>query len=101
MFDNPTERYMTRSVQEKLHPEIVMHLWNLIDDQRKQELKLDYLQVLELTVMKQTQSVLHRQEQPSYKEQWIINLKHTNPVTTTIWCIDDGENQVMMVPEDY
>lgn len=101
MFGNRTKRYMTRNIQEVIHPEIAMHLWNLIDNQRKQGLELDYLQVFELTIMKKTQSVLHRQEQPIYKEQWIIDLRHTEAVTTTVWCLDDGENQVMMVPEDY
>ncbi|MGJ9385233.1 DUF960 family protein [Salipaludibacillus sp. CF4.18] len=101
MFDDPSKRYMTKSLAEKIHPEIAMHLWNFIDKERKAGREIDYLQVFELTVIKETQSVLHRQEQPSYKEQWIIDLKNTEPITTTIWCIDDGQTQMMMFPEDY
>lgn len=102
MFDNPNKRYMTSNIAEELHPEIVLHLWKLIDNRREIGEELDYLQVFELTVSNKKQVVIHRQEIPSYKKQWIITLKHAEPITRTIWCIDNGdETQIMMQPSDY
>lgn len=101
MFHESTKRYHTKRIAEELHPEITMNLWNLIYKRRKEGEKLDYLQVFELSIQQGAQVVNHKQEQPSYEEKWVLSLKYTHPVLTKIWCIDDGENQVMMYPSEY
>jgi len=92
---------MTRAIAESLHMEIQKLLWYLIDDQRKQGEKLDYLQVFELENRENQQHIIHRQEVPKRKREWLITLKDTPPVNSTVWCIDDGTHQTMLFPSDY
>lgn len=101
MFDNKTERYMTRTIAEELHMEIAFILWQLIDAQNEQNVETDYLQVFELSVSDSKQVIIHRQEVPEIKGSCIRTLEDTEPITSTIWCIDNGDGQVMLFPEDY
>lgn len=101
MFTNQNRRFMTRAIAESLHMEVQVLLWNLIDHQRKQGNELDYLQVFELTSNGDKQKILHRQEVPPLERSWLIALRGTQPIDSTVWCIDDGENQMMLYPSDY
>lgn len=74
MFNKKIKRYMTRHSHDMIHPEIATHLWKVI---------------------------CHRQEVPKDKETWVVGLRHTAPVTMTIWCVDQGDHQLMMLPEEY
>jgi hypothetical protein len=93
---------MTSHIAEELHPELalLLLLWSLID-KNELEANLDYLQVFELSVEGNKQGILHRQEKPPFKQHWIIELELTDPITSTIWCIDNGETQMMLSPSDY
>ena len=92
---------MTRAIADSLHMEIQKLLWYLIDDQREQGEKLDYLQVFELKKRGNQQQIIHRQEVPERKREWLITLKGTPPVHATVWCLDDGNHQTMLFPSDY
>lgn len=92
---------MTKSISEHLHEEIQVILWQLIDEQLKEELELDYLQVFELEIAGQEQIINHRQEVPERERTKVISLRHAEPIKATVWCIDDGEDQMMLYPEDY
>jgi uncharacterized protein YecE (DUF72 family) len=103
MFTNKTKRYMTRAIAEELHMEIAIILWQLIDRQKEQELVIDYLQIFELSVSEDHQlAITHRQEIPERSETWIIPLEDAEPITRTVWCIDNStEGQMMLYPQDY
>lgn len=101
MFRNQDKRYMTRNIADGLHIEIQMIIWNLIEERVNNDEELDYLQVFELTNEKGMQSIIHRQECPMHKQQLLIQLQQTRPVTSTVWCLDNGEYQMMLYPEDY
>lgn len=92
---------MTKAIAESLHLEIQILLWQLIDEEKRKGMKLDYLQVFELVHKDNKQEIVHRQEVPSRKTKWLIPLENATPVNETIWCIDDGENQTMLFPSDY
>ncbi len=92
---------MTRTIDETVHAEIQMILWRLIEEQGKQELELDYLQVFELKVKDGRQHIIHRQEVPERKREWIYTLQYTTPIDQTIWCIDNESNQMMLLPNEY
>lgn len=92
---------MARSISEEVHPEIATILWQLIDAKRLQNVELDYLQVFELSERDGKQAVIQRQEVPEMRSLYIIRLKQTQPITMTIWCIDSGETEMMLMPEDY
>lgn len=101
MFDSKDKRYMTRAIAEEMHIEIQLLLWHFIDELKRQGLELDYLQVFELSVEDGKQIVVHRQEVPERKQKWSIALENARPITEKVWCIDDGQNQMMLFPSDY
>lgn len=101
MFDKKEKRYMTRAVAEEVHPEIATILWQLIDAKRSQNVDLDYLQVFELSVHEGKQAIIQRQEVPERKSLHILPLQEGEPTTITIWCIDSGETEMILFPEDY
>lgn len=92
---------MTRGIAEAIHPEISVFLWYLIDRLEDKGMELDYLQVFELSELNGKQIIIHRQEQPSYKEQSMVQWKDTEPLTSTVWCIDNGDGQIMLFSEEY
>ena len=92
---------MTSTIDETVHAEIQMILWRLIDEQRDEGVVLDYLQVFELKVKDGRQHIIHRQEVPERKLEWVYQLQYTNPIDQTIWCIDSESNQMMLLPNEY
>jgi len=101
MFSDKEKRYMTRMIAEVVHVEIQKILWDLIDEQRKNNLELNYLQVFELIAMQGKQHVIYRQEVPERSVRRVFKLKYTTPINQTIWCIDSDEYQMMLFPSDY
>ena len=101
MFKNPNERYMTRGIAKNIHPEVTLLLWHLIDRLKDKGMEVDYLQVFELFILNDEQIIIHRQEQPPYKEQLTVKWKSSQQITNTIWCLDNGEGQIMLFPEEY
>jgi len=92
---------MTKTIDETVHAEIQMILWNLINEQRNEEKELDYLQVFELKMTDGRQRIVHRQEVPERKREWVYTLQYTTPIDQTIWCIDSEEYQMMLLPNEY
>lgn len=92
---------MTRTIDETVHAEIQMILWRLIDELKEKDVKLDYLQVFELTVADERQRIIHRQEVPERKSEWIYTLQYTTPIDQKIWCIDSELYQMMLLPNEY
>jgi len=92
---------MTASISNLIHGEIQQLLWLLIDKRMENKQELDYLQVFELTQDGNLQKVIHRQEQPPLHHEMLVNLHCTSPINKTIWCIDEGQSEMMMLPEDY
>ncbi|HLR42520.1 MAG TPA: DUF960 family protein [Pseudogracilibacillus sp.] len=101
MFNDKNKRYMTKTIDETVHAEIQMILWNLINEQRNEEKELDYLQVFELKMTDGRQRIVHRQEVPERKREWVYTLQYTTPIDQTIWCIDSEEYQMMLLPNEY
>lgn len=101
MFKHTEKRYMTKSIQVNLHEEIIHILWTLIDWERKKNVSLDYLQIFELNVREGQQLVIHRQEKPLQRKEWVIFLQYAKPIKGKVWCIDNEGEQVMLFPKDY
>lgn len=100
MFQNA--RYLTKGVQESVPPDIQLLLWVFVD-RLSQKTKLDYLQVFELHSIRKgvqiLQSINHRQEQPPYTANYLLRVN--NPISSTVWIIDDGTCSTMLLPEEY
>ncbi|MEF2243831.1 DUF960 family protein [Paenibacillus sp. IITD108] len=102
MFNNT--RYMTRGIQEEVHLGLQIIIWQLIDDCKAKGLKLDYLQVFELSTEvvggQLVQVIQHRQEEPLYRRTHRFAPIEV-PQETTIWAIDDGDHSTMLLPSEY
>src|SRR5699024_7475731 len=101
VFENKQKRFITRSIFEHLYDELKVTLWNLIDVQLNENVELDYLQVFELKIIGQKQQIIHRQEVPERERTYMISLHQAKPSKATVWCLADGENQMMLDPQDY
>ncbi|MGE6415792.1 DUF960 family protein [Planococcus kocurii] len=101
LFENKAKRYMTKAIAEEISMELVSILWILIDTLVEQNLTLDYLQVFKLSESDGKQVILHKQEVPKMKGKHIRIIQESAALTTIIWCIDNGESQVMLFPQDY
>ncbi|EME8134945.1 hypothetical protein MU945_002556, partial [Enterococcus faecium] len=76
--------------------------WNLIDQNSQKQLPLDYLQIFEFSTEKGNQKLVHRQEEPEERKEYLISPKlRLKSVSQKIWVIDSGEYQTMLLPEEY
>lgn len=96
-------RYVTRGINVEVDLAIQIVLWNMIDElKRKGDIKLDYLQVFEVEKVEGMIKIEHRQEVPSYSQTYMLkgmDIEITFKIK--IFVIDDGENSIMMLAEEY
>lgn len=100
MFDG--QRYVTARVNSSIAPNVQLFIWNLIED-LKGKIKLDYLQVFELTKLlllgRFVQRIVHSQEIPYHRQVYIINT--FNPVDAKVYVISEGLHTTMLLAEEY
>ncbi|EOV2483533.1 DUF960 domain-containing protein [Enterococcus hirae] len=102
MFQNKGQRYVTKGVMDSLPVELQTLCWNLIDQNVQKKLPLDYLQIFEFSTEKGNQKLVHRQEEPEERKEYLISPKlRLKSVSQKIWVIDSGEYQTMLLPEEY
>ncbi|EPN3640007.1 DUF960 domain-containing protein [Enterococcus faecium] len=102
MFQNKGQRYVTKEVMDSLSVELQALCWNLIDQNVQKQLPLDYLQIFEFSTEKGNQKLVHRQEEPEERKEYLISPKlRLKSVSQKIWVIDSGEYQTMLLPEEY
>lgn len=102
MFQNKGQRYVTKGVMDSLPVELQTLCWNLIDQNVQKKLPLDYLQIFEFSIEKGNQKLVHRQEEPEERKEYLISPKLClKSVSQKIWVIDSGEYQTMLLPEEY
>lgn len=94
MFTSP--RYLTQGVQSEIPFELQLILWQLIDELPEPK---DYLQVFRLFSSDDKQKVVHEQEEPEYKKDYVF--KVDDPVEANIYVIDDGDHSTMLLAEEY
>lgn len=100
MFETSKCRYLTRGVDNEMPLALQMFLWERIDELSEPK---DYLQVFELSeTTTGLQKVVHRQEQPEYRAEYIITEElFPKAVTAKIFVIDDGDHCTMLLAEEY
>ena len=102
MFQNKGQRYVTKGVMDSLPVELQTLCWNLIDQNVQKQLPLGYLQIFEFSTEKGNQKLVHRQEEPEERKEYLISPKlRLKSVSQKIWAIDSGEYQTMLLPEEY
>ncbi len=102
MFQN--DRYTTRGIRQNIsekNPVTYLLLWDLIDQMEVAE--KDCIQIFELHAKfgeKNLQEIKHTQEELPYEK--IREYYFTaNPVDAKIYVVDDGEESVMLLEEEY
>ena len=95
MFNN--QRYVTRGISNELPLMLQIILWGLIDTMEVAE--KDYLQVFLLSNEDGKQRIIHEQEQPEYRKEYLFPSE--NPITAKIFVIDDETHTTMLLAEEY
>jgi len=96
MFEG--DKYLTAGVDREILIELQVFMWNCITNLSVEK---DYLQVFELSSTETgLQKIIHRQEQPDYKKEYLIDMPF-EAVETKIFVIDDGDHSTMLLAEEY
>ena len=95
MFQN--QRYATSGINSELPLLTQIILWGLIDTM--EVVRKDYLQVFLLSADGENQRIIHEQEQPEYRKEYL--LPSENPVTAKVFVIDDESHSTMLLAEEY
>ena len=95
MFNN--QRYCTSGVNSTLPLMTQIILWGLIDSM--EVVRKDYLKVFLLSNEDGKQRIIHEQEQPEYRKEYLFPSE--NPITAKIFVIDDETHTTMLLAEEY
>ena len=94
MFNN--KRYLTRGVQSEIPLELQLFMWSCINTIPEPK---DYLQIFRLSCVDGKQKIIHEQEQPEFKREYILTVP--NPITAKVYVIDSDTYSTMLLSEEY
>ena len=91
------KKFVTRGIAEKVPLLLQAIMWNMIDtlDEPK-----DYLQVFDLSEENGKQKIVHTQEQPEYKKEYLFETG-TSFLCAKIFVIDDMTHSTMLFNYEY
>ncbi len=95
MFKNA--RYATRGINAEIPLALQLILWKMIDEMEVAQ--KDYLQVFTLSTENGEQKIIHEQEQPDYRKEYVFSTDRL--VNAKIFVIDDGDHSTMLLAEEY
>jgi len=72
MFKN--KRFITKGVESNVALLLQLFMWQLIDEL---PIEKDYLQVFEFTLEDRKQKIIHSQEQPEFKKEYLLTIADT------------------------
>ena len=100
MFENP--KYITRGIAHEIPAEIQLELWIMIENLKMNgTIKLDYLQVFRLSNLDGKLKIRHRQEEPEYHNEIVVEFSFLPVDNTKIFVIDNGSCSTMMLDDEY
>ena len=91
-----TNRYMTKGVQSEIPIALQVFMWNCVTTVPK---PVDYLQIFRLSESNGKQRIVHEQEVPEYKREYL--LAFPNPIAAKVYVIDDVDHCTMLLAEEY
>ncbi len=95
MFNN--SHYVTRGIDAEIPLALQLVLWKMIDEMEVAQ--KDYLQVFTLSTENGEQKIIHEQEQPDYRKEYVFSTDRL--VNAKIFVIDDGDHSTMLLAEEY
>ena len=90
-----TNRYMTKGVQSDIPAVLQLFLWDRVSAVPNP----DYLQIFRLSECNGKQRIVHEQEVPEYRREYL--LAFPEPVNAKVYVIDDGDHCTMLLAEEY
>ena len=93
MFNN---RYMTKGVQSEIPAVLQIFMWDCISAVPE---PADYLQIFRLSESNGKQRIVHEQEVPEFKREYLLTFP--NPINAKVYVIDDGDHCTMLLAEEY
>lgn len=93
MFKN---RYITKGVQLEIPIVLQIFMWDCISALPEPK---DYLQIFRLSSVDGKQKIIHEQEQPEFKREYILNSPEL--INAKIYVIDDVDHCTMLLAEEY
>lgn len=93
MFNN--KRMMTRRVASEVPFILQLAMWSMIDSM---QVPKDYLQIFRLYVEDGKQRIIHEQEQPEYKKEYLLDAPS---LYAKIYVIDDETHSTMLFSDEY
>ena len=91
-----TNHYITRGVQSDIPTVLQIFMWDCISAVPVQK---DYLQIFRLSKSNGMQKIVHEQEVPEYKREYLLVIP--NPITAKVYVIDDGDHCTMLLAKEY
>ena len=70
-------------------------MWKLIEEM---PVSKDYLQVFSLSEHNGKLQIIHSQEEPEYKKEYVLN---TKPIIGKVFVIDDNTHSTMLMNYEY
>ena len=92
----PKQRLATRSICEQIPFELQVYMWYCIDSL---DIERDYLHAFTLLHKDGKQMMVHEQEVPPYKKEYL--LVGYKPLDAKIFVINDGDYATMLFAEEY
>ena len=100
---NKENRYITNGVRRELPSEVILLIYNEIDELISSKKELDYLQVFNISVIDRDSGLIeieHSQEVPLYKKTMFINNKEVKE-DIKIFVLDEEVHSVMLLSSEY
>ena len=92
----PPQRYATAAVSREIPLAVQLFLWQCID---ALPFSPDYLQVFQLSSAEGKLRIVHTQECPDYRKEYL--LLSDVPITAKIYVINDETHATMLFCEEY
>ena len=92
------QKFITRGVDSNVSLLLQLFMWQCIEDMPQPK---DYLQVFECTLEGKKQKIIHSQEEPDYKREYLLNLTDAPLFIEKIFVIDDGDHSTILYSHEY
>ena len=90
------QKFITSGVANTIPKLLQIIMWELI---KNLPVDTDYLQVFSLSPDIKGQRIIHSQENPDYKKEYVFNLD--TAVVGKVFVIDDGTHSTMLMNYEY
>ena len=102
-FIKKDKRYITSGVQNSIPFSIQLLMWQCIDDLNESDVEVDYLQVFRFEYRTKGLVMIHTQEVPQYKKEYILEAKEEYNLLgeVKVFAICDVTHSTILLANEY